>query len=320
MNRDEFKYVYGPVPSKRLNRSLGVDLVPFKTCSYDCIYCQLGRTTNKTVERKNYVAVEDVLMELERKLSISPHPDYISFAGSGEPTLSKNIGDLINMIKGLTQIPIAVLTNGSMLWSPEVQDALMDANIVLPSLDAGDEKMFCRVNRPHPSISFEKMLNGMITFSKRFSGSIWLEVFLLGGLSDAVSEVSKIAAAVLQVNPDRVQLNTVSRPPAEDSAFTVETEKMEEIKRLFPGEVELITNNVSDLAPATQRNDADDLEILALLQRRPCTTQDIAQGLEMNASDVNKRLQFLDRKCKIRAIRRNGAVFYETVESEKRTS
>jgi len=136
MSQDGFRYVYGPVPSRRLGRSLGIDLVPFKTCTYDCVYCQLGRTTNKTVARKEYIAVEDVLVEMERKLVVGPDPDFISLAGSGEPTLNAGIGDLILEIKKLTRIPVAVLTNGSLLWMPKVQEALMAADLVLPSPDS----------------------------------------------------------------------------------------------------------------------------------------------------------------------------------------
>ncbi len=184
MNRNKFHHVYGPVPSRRLGRSLGVDLVPFKTCSYDCVYCQLGKTSKKTIDRKEYVAIEDVLEELERKLRFEPFPDYISLAGSGEPTLNLGIGRLISRIKRLTTVPIAVLTNGSLLWMPEVQESLMDADVVLPSLDAGDEIAFRYVNRPHKSISFETMAQGLIDFTAVFTGARygWRYSFLVESL------------------------------------------------------------------------------------------------------------------------------------------
>jgi len=176
MTSRDSKYVYGPVASRRLGRSLGVDLVPFKTCTYDCVYCQLGRTTHRTIQRGEYVPVDAVLAGLKAKLALGPKPDYISLAGSGEPTLHARIGDLIAGIKLMTRIPIAVLTNGSLLWVPEVQDALMEADLVLPSLDAGDEPMFQRVNRPHPEILFEGMVDGLAAFTARFRKLVWLEV------------------------------------------------------------------------------------------------------------------------------------------------
>ena len=311
MTQNEFHHVYGPVPSKRLGRSLGVDLVPFKMCSYDCVYCQLGKTTNKTVERKNYAPVEDVLEELQRKLSLGPFPDYISLAGSGEPTLNLGIGHLIRRIKQLTEIPVAVFTNGSLLWLPEIKEALMDADLVLPSLDAGDEILFRYVNRPHPSISFEKMVQGTAEFTKEFSGTLWLEVFLLGGVTGVPSEMKKIAALIEQINPNLVQLNTVSRPPAEDFAFAVTPEIMEELKKLLPGKVELIVEQSHAKPPASQRHETDDLEILALLSRRPCTVHGISTGLGMNPGEVAKRLHCLNQRGDVIVVRSNDMVFYQ---------
>ncbi len=218
MNQNGLRYIYGPVPSRRLGRSLGIDLVPFKTCTYDCVYCQLGRTTNKTLKRAEYIAVPDILRELEEKLTSADRPDYISLAGSGEPTLNSGIGELIRQIKKLTDIPVAVLTNGSLLWQDEVQDALMAADLVLPSLDAGDEFLFGYVNRPHRDITFMRMIGGIATFAKRFPGEVWLEILLLAGVTGIASEVKKIAALANHIKPTRIQLNTAWRPCAEEFA------------------------------------------------------------------------------------------------------
>ncbi len=199
MSSSGFKYLYGPVPSRRLGRSLGIDLVPFKTCTYDCIYCQLGHTTNKTLERLSYVPVKEILNELKRKLATGERPDYISIAGSGEPTLHSYIGELIGMIKNMTNIPVAVLTNGSLLYLPEVRAALMQADLVIPSLDAGDEKMFQYVNRPHPDISFDNMVNGLIAFTRDFPGQVWLEVLLISGVTSMAADVKKIATLAKKI-------------------------------------------------------------------------------------------------------------------------
>jgi len=162
MSSNNYKCLYGPVPSRRLGRSLGIDLVPFKTCTYDCIYCQLGKTTNKTTERLNYVPVADVLREVREKLSTGVGCDYISMAGSGEPTLHASLGELISKIKEMTDIPVAVITNGSLLYLPEVRESLLKADLVIPSLDAGDAQLFEYVNRPHENIVFERMIEGLI--------------------------------------------------------------------------------------------------------------------------------------------------------------
>lgn len=313
MNRNKFHHVYGPVPSRRLGRSLGFDLVPFKTCSYDCVYCQLGKTSQKTIDRKEYVAIEDVLDELERKLRFEAFPDYISLAGSGEPTLNRGIGHLIHRIKRLTTVPIAVLTNGSLLWMPEVQESLLEADIVLPSLDAGDEVSFRYVNRPHKSISFESMLKGLIDFKEVFSGSVWLEVFLLGGVTGVSSAVKKIASLANEIGPERVQLNTVSRPPAEEFAFPVNGEKMQELKKLFPGKVELISENGLGKLKITKQQESNNYDILALLSRRPCTVQGVSVGLGMNPGEAAKRLQLLNQQGDIKIVRSNDKIFYERV-------
>ncbi len=168
-------YIFGPVPSRRLGRSLGVDLVPFKTCSYDCIYCQLGRTTNQTVERREWVPLDAVLAELRGKLA--SQPDYITLSGSGEPTLYSRLDELIDGIRAMTEVPIAVLTNGSLLWQPEVRSKLLRAHLVIPSLDAGDERTFQAIDRPHGTISFKRMLWGLIDFRREYQGQYWLEVF-----------------------------------------------------------------------------------------------------------------------------------------------
>ena len=226
MTKGDRRHVYGPVPSRRLGRSLGVDLVPFKTCTYDCIYCQLGRTTDLTTACRDYVPVEDILAQLEEKLRTGATPDYVSLAGSGEPTLHARIGELIAGIKRLTPVPVAVLTNGSLLGARDIQDALMEADLVLPSLDVGDAELFELVNRPHESIGFDAMVEGLITFRERFAKPVWLEVMLVAGVTGIQAEVEKIATLTRRIRPARIQLNTVSRPPCEESALPVSRERM----------------------------------------------------------------------------------------------
>jgi wyosine [tRNA(Phe)-imidazoG37] synthetase (radical SAM superfamily) len=282
------KHVFGPVPSRRLGRSLGVDLVPFKTCSYNCVYCQLGRTTCLTTERKEWAPAEDVLQQVKLKLSGQTQPDFITFSGSGEPTLHSRIGEIIRHIKKTTDIPVAVLTNGSLLWQPEVRESLLPADVVMPSLDAGDESLFRCVNRPHPSVSFDLMLAGLRSFREEYRGQYSLEVFLLRGVTGIEVETRKIAAIVEQLRPDRVHLNTVARPPAEDFALAVPRERMAQLCVLFGRRAEVIgeESRIREHVDLAARRD----DVLSLLQRRPCTADDIAEGLGMERRDVMKYL------------------------------
>jgi wyosine [tRNA(Phe)-imidazoG37] synthetase (radical SAM superfamily) len=315
MSRRNERFIYGPVPSRRLGRSLGVDLVPFKTCSYDCVYCQLGRTMRKTVERREFNPAEGILSELERKLDSVSALDYIGLAGSGEPTLSARLGEIIRGIKERTATPVAVLTNGSLLWNRDVQDSLRDADVVMPSLDAGDARLFAHVNRPHRSLDFERVVGGLVEFRARFSKPIWLEVFLLGGVTGVRAEVEKIAALCREIRPDKIQLNTVVRPPAEDFAFPVSADLMTSFASLFDPPAEVIAGPAAASAPAFEDVLVPDAEILALLSRRPSTALGVSAGLGLHIGEAIKRLETLARKGDVRAVARDGARFYEVVRT-----
>jgi wyosine [tRNA(Phe)-imidazoG37] synthetase (radical SAM superfamily) len=299
MSATSYRYVYGPVQSRRLGRSLGIDLVPFKTCTYNCIYCQLGQTTNKTLERKEYVPTASVLMEVEQKLASGEIFDCVSMAGSGEPTLHSGIGNLILEIKKMTEVPIAVLTNGSLLWIDDVQKALMPASLILPSLDVGSKSLFQRVNRPHPHISFEQMVNGLVSFANRFKRDIWLEVLLLEGITGIPREASKIAAIIKRIAPTRIQLNTVIRPAAEVNAHPVSEAQMLALKDLLPGKVEIISEGKQRGVNKSSLSNARSIDILNLLWRRPCTCIEVANSLGMHPSETIKDLDELIASGKV---------------------
>ncbi len=300
-------YIFGPVPSRRLGRSLGIDLVPFKTCTYDCIYCQLGRTTQKTTERKEWVPLGEVLNQLQNKLST--RPDYITISGSGEPTLYSRIGELIVAIKDITELPVAVLTNGSLLWDSEVRRGLMRADLVVPSLDAPDERLFRYVNRPHKEISFNQMVEGLGEFRTSYSGQYWLEVFLLSGITDLPAEIEKMAGIVRRIEPDRVQLNTVTRPPAEDFAAPVSKEQMKRFTAMFGDGAEVI----ADYRGTHQKDEfiGRREDIVTLLRRRPCTIQDISEGLGLHRNEVVKYIQELSEKGVIDSELRVSRLYYK---------
>ena len=301
-------HVYGPVPSRRLGRSLGVDLVPFKTCTYDCLYCQLGRTTRKTVQRRTYVPVDEILADLDRALEAGPAPDYICLAGSGEPTLHAGIGEVIRAIKRRTRFPLAVLTNGSLLWEIEVRDSLMEADLVLPSLDAGDRASFQYVNRPHAGIPFERIIEGLIAFRKFFPGPVWLEVFLIAGATGTILAADRIADQVHRIQPDRIQLNTVTRPPAEGYVFPVPVCLLESIRSLFGRRAEVIAD-FSGTGDSGPRKVPARL-ILSLLARRPCTLEDLAKGLGVHPMEAAKRLESLHKAGRIRIEQTGERLFY----------
>lgn len=310
MNKSAMSYVYGPVPSRRLGRSLGVDLVPFKTCTYDCVYCQLGRTTRQTLERCCFVDPAIIFAEIEKALQTGPPPDFITLAGSGEPTLYQPLDQIIAGIKARAAAPVAVLTNGSLLGQPEVQAELQQADLVIPSLDAGNEVFFRLVNRPHPGICFANMLAGLIQFRRAYTGPIWLEVFLLGGLTTRAEHIEELSRLLPLLAPERVQLNTVARPSAEAWAQPASQTELQHAAALFGPSCEIIADT---LPPEVHESRGEALQaaILSLLQRRPCRLADIACGLGLHRQMAQKCLQPLLESGAVVAEKIGSDVFYK---------
>jgi wyosine [tRNA(Phe)-imidazoG37] synthetase (radical SAM superfamily) len=314
MSSNDFKYLYGPVPSRRLGRSLGIDLVPFKTCTYDCIYCQLGRTTNKTTQRCDYVPVADVLREVREKISTGAGCDFITMAGSGEPTLHASISELICKIKEMTDIPVAVITNGSLLYLPDVRDSLMQADLVIPSLDAGDARLFEYVNRPHEDITFERMAEGLVEFAHHYTGRLWLEVLLVSGVTGLPAEVKNIAAWAQKMGAQKIQLGTVNRPAYEDFACTVDPKQMRKLAGLFSGPVDIPENAPPMTSNGTTASDTTDVDIMNLLARRPCTLEGISLGLNLHPHDAAKRIEKLLSVSRVATQRNGRTLFYKPAD------
>ena len=306
------KYIFGPVPSRRLGRSLGIDLVPYKICTFDCIYCELGRTTNKTISRLSYVSLEEIQRELELTLSIlDKKPDYITISGSGEPTLNTNIGEIIRKIKEITSTPVAVLTNGSLFSMDEVREGLSEADVVLPSLDAITPALFEYINRPHPSLKIEEIISGLIQFRKQYRGQIWLEILFCRGVNDGREETERFKEVIERIEPDRVQLNTAVRPPAENFVFPLTLDQLKEIRERLGDKAEIISEFA---APAGEKfNSVKDTEILNLIKRRPCTTEDISKALGLRIDEVVKHLNHLTRTGAIRYRMYEHRCYYENV-------
>jgi wyosine [tRNA(Phe)-imidazoG37] synthetase (radical SAM superfamily) len=304
-------HVFGPVISRRLGASLGIDVVRFKTCSYDCIYCQLGRTTDHCAAAAEVVSPEDVAAEVRGKLAAGPRPDWITFSGSGEPTLYPRLGELIALLKPLG-VPVAVITNGSLLWREDAAAACALADLVSPTLVAGSEEVWRRVNRPHQSIGFGPMVDGLIGFRARFRGQLWLEVMLVAGVNDSEEEVRRIAELARRIRPDRVQLNTVVRPPAEGSARPVPSGRLAELAGLFAPPAEVVAE--APRAPAGAAKGSASApgpeEVLALIGRHPATAAEVAAGLGISSASAERILGELAAEGRAASVERGGRRYW----------
>jgi wyosine [tRNA(Phe)-imidazoG37] synthetase (radical SAM superfamily) len=316
----QFNHLYGPVPSRRLGRSLGIDLVPHKICTYNCIYCQIGKTTEKTLLRKEYILKEEVLEEVKAFLLREDSPiDHFSLSGSGEPTLHSQIRLIIERIKELSSIPIAVITNGSLLFEEEVRNDLIAADIVLPSLDAVSPEVFKKINRPNSRLSVEKVIEGLIEFRKIYKGQIWLEILFCKGVNDTPGELRRMKEVVERIQPDLIHLNTVVRPPSEDWVKPLSRKEMEEVKAFFGERASIISEFDRHLLPATESNLAE--ETLRILRRRPLSLTDLSKGMGIPEKELEKYIEPLVKERKIRARLFGNSIYYEIsreVDSRRR--
>ncbi len=319
------KYLYGPVPSRRLGLSYGVDIVPFKVCTLDCVYCQLGRTVEVTTERKDFAPVEAILAELREALVKGSEADFVTIGGSGEPTLHSRLGELVDGIKEITDIPVALLTNGTLLGRADVLADCANVDVVLPSLDAGDEQTFRRIDRPEPTISIESVISGLCAFRKKFSGQIWLEVFIVPSINAGRPQIAHLKDAIDRIRPDKVQLNTAVRPTADPNVIKLDAEKLQDIAvRLGP-----VCEVVADFSRAqgeqvTSGQGGDQLglhfpvtekrqTLLSMLKRRPCSLEDISAGLALSRDEALKYVAELQDRGLIEAEEKGGRVFFKSI-------
>ncbi len=309
-----YKYLFGPVPSRRLGVSLGVDLIPLKTCTLDCAYCECGKTTMLTTDRKAYVPINQVKAELEDYLSGNPVLDYITFSGSGEPTLNRDIGSLIAYIGNkYPQYRICVLTNGTLFSDPVVREAVSRADLLIPSLDAASEKAFHLINRPHSNLTCSEVIKGLIDLRQTYSGMMIMEIFIVPGLNDDDKELSAIKRSLGKVAPDRVQLGTLDRPGTEDWVEAAGREKMKEIST-FLDHAEII-GELQSRCTISSFQQSYSRQILQLLRRRPCTLNDLEQVLNLHPAELQKYLNHLLENNNIEALYRDRGLFFKIKKS-----
>jgi len=312
-----YKHLFGPVPSRRLGMSLGIDLIPHKICTLNCIYCECGATTSLTHERKDYVPVDEVYSELKDFFKNNPDPDYLTFSGAGEPTLHSHIGEVIAFLKELRpSIKVAVLTNGTLFGNPEVREELMLADLVLPSLDAATDLALRRINRPRHELKASSYIKGLMEFSREFRGEIWLEVLILPGYNDGEENLKALKEAIRRINPDRIQLNTLDRPGTVEGLLPARMSQLQEIASFFD------FKKVEIIAPPEERNQVKsyrtDVEsaILETIVRRPCTLADLEKILGLHINEINKYLGVLEEAGKLESVKQQRGVFYQVRNPE----
>jgi wyosine [tRNA(Phe)-imidazoG37] synthetase (radical SAM superfamily) len=290
--------------------------VPHKVCTYNCIYCQVGRTTEETVVRKEYIPREEVLEEVKSFLSKGGPPiDHLSLSGSGEPTLHSQIRSIIEGIKGMSKTPVAVLTNGSLLYEKDVREDLLQADVVLPSLDAVSQEVFRKINRPPGGFSVEKVIAGIVEFRRIYRGQIWLEILFCRGVNDGQDELGRMKEAIDQIRPDRIHLNTVVRPPAETWARPLSAEELEKIQAFLGERASVITEFDRHLLSGLEGDRRE--EILKILRRRPLSVIDLSKGMGISLEELEGEIRPLVQEGKLRVRSVGDLVYYEIAKGDE---
>lgn len=308
------KYIFGPVPSRRLGSSLGVDPIPSKTCNFQCIYCQLGKTTHFINKRKNFHPKSEIKQELRNILvGTDIQFDYLTFVGSGEPTLYKDLGDLITYAKRYTDKPICVITNGSLLSNTEVQSQLAGVDVVLPTLDAGTEKTFRLINRPHPDITFDALIEGFVDFKDKFKGKFWIEVMLIKDVNDSKEELSKIKEKLDIIQPDRIDINVPIRPPAEEWVKIPDKDVISKLNEIF---MDFNNINFPEIGQFKLYSDDFEQELLSIIERHPMREDQIIDSFrtdKFQKEQILDNLNALKKQNKITPIIYNNQTFWKFI-------
>lgn len=319
MAEKAFRYIFGPVPSRRLGRSLGIDPVPLKTCSFDCVYCQIGRTTTLTTKRRPYVSTQAIVADLQRWLEMGGQADYLTLSGSGEPTLNSEVGEILRWGKADCEVPVAVLTNGSLLRDGAVRRQLSQADVLIPSLDAALPASFERVNRPCRGLTLDRIVGGLVMMREQFGGKFWLEVMLVDGLNTSERDLRALAEAVARISPDKVEVTTVVRPPAEAFARPVSTEQLRQACEILGPLAEIVGPSVSAAAVAAMDEHLSGA-ILELLRRRPCRITDVAAGLGAHPNEVAKAVHHLLSQGLIERVEQDAKTYLRPTKAPSQTN
>ncbi len=305
-------FFYGPVLSRRFGYSLGVDIIPFKICVYDCIYCQLGKTTQKTIERKGYINfnIRDFKNELKKRIEDSLEVDYITFSGSGEPTLNKDIRRLIFAIKEETEIPVVMLTSGGLLGFKGTIDEIKEADLIKVSLDAPNDKLLKKINRPHREISFDRNILGLKELLDSYGGKVWLEIMLISGINDSGEVLAQFKDLLesLDGGIEKIHINTPVRPAGIGNLEIPPAEKLNEAKKIFGTRAEII-GKVKKSNISLKLKDLED-DIYQIIKRRPATVMDISDSLGINPNQSIKAVNKLLGENKIKSIIKQNKRYY----------
>ncbi|HPA78822.1 MAG TPA: radical SAM protein [Kiritimatiellia bacterium] len=305
--KKKYKYLFGPVPSRRLGLSLGVDLVPHKTCSMNCIFCQLGNTARTTIERREYVPTEDVLAEISDWQAQGGQTDVITLSGGGEPTLHSRFGEVIDFVKAKTRHRTVILSNGSLLHLPEVRREAARADIVKITLASWDEDSFRKIHRPPAEVTFARIIEGACAFRNEFTGEIWLEVFVIPGINAEPEKIRKIAGFAEKIRPDKIHLNTAVRPAAEKTVQPVPAAALQNLTGLFNPPAEVIAS----FAPGSgHRIELHEESVLALVRLHPCTAENIARMCKITPAEAAEFLDSMMARDIIRREEHDGTVWY----------
>jgi wyosine [tRNA(Phe)-imidazoG37] synthetase (radical SAM superfamily) len=291
-------FIFGPVPSRRLGLSLGINIIPFKTCSYNCIYCEVGKTTNLTIERKSFFDVEQIKSEFVSIVEKAGKIDYVTFSGSGEPTLNSDLGELIGFVKSFRKYKVAVLTNGSLLFRDDVRKDLMSADVVIPSLDSALDNSFKKINMPHKSLKIKQIIDGIEKFSKEFKGEIWLEILFVKSVNDSKDDLEALCDAIKKIKPSRVQIGTVDRPPAYTTAKKLSNKEMMDIYVYMSSKL----GSVDLIGSFNKENDVfyDDIErsVVKMINIRPCSKDELKETFAVDDKKIDEIVDKLIKESK----------------------